>query len=106
MIVSASASPPSHGHRSSANKSSFMSGPGAASSWVIGSVKARRASAGESSRCSRWMRWLISSMALAGSGECGVVSGIHADRESIHGLARSRQLLELRDQLRHLLPEL
>lgn len=35
-----------------------------------------------------------------------MVGGIDADRESVHGLARPRKPVELRDQLRHPLPEL
>ena len=35
-----------------------------------------------------------------------MVGGIDADRESVHSLARPRNLIELRNQLRHPLPEL
>src|SRR5439155_14843167 len=35
-----------------------------------------------------------------------MVGGIDADRESIHGLARPRKLVELRHELRHPFPEL
>ena len=35
-----------------------------------------------------------------------MVSGIDTDRESIHGLARPRKLVELCHQIRHPLPEL